>query len=141
MLKNDIKSTPLPFQHMCHWFCKPSSLVISFVLLTFYMLFVVWAYTRLSYRFSQPSSQTIMQTTNPNDESTIINVTDETSTTSGVTSAIPKQGKTGVKQYACDPSGICNVYADPKGQSQCPVTFTDLACLSQCQDVSKRCKE
>ena len=142
MVKNEIKSTPLPFQYMCHWFCKPTSLVISFTVLTFYIFFLVWVYNRISFRFTEnPSSQTIMQTTNPDDQSSLANGSDETSTTSGATSALPNPGKIDVKQYACDPSGICNSYADPKGQSQCPVVFKDPTCLSQCLDISKRCKE
>ncbi len=139
MIKSDVKSAPPPLQHMCQWFCKPSSIVLSFVVLSLYMLLIVWAYDHITKpsQLSPSSSQTIMQTTNEEN----IPAGDDTSTISGAKTGNSTPNKVIIKQYACDPSGICNVYADPKGQSECPVVFSDSRCLSQCQDISKRCKE
>ena len=40
--------------------------------------------------------------------------------------------------YACSPSGQCNVYADPDAAG-CPVAYTDSNCLNQCGDPANRC--
>lgn len=41
---------------------------------------------------------------------------------------------------ACDPSGKCNNYSDPKSAG-CPVTFTNTSCDNLCSDPSKRCRD
>lgn len=40
--------------------------------------------------------------------------------------------------YACDPSGICNSYANPAG-SGCPITFNQSDCYNTCTNPANRC--
>ena len=46
----------------------------------------------------------------------------------------------GPGEYACDPLGICNLYADPIGK-RCPKTFADSMCLGRCSDKSIQCPD
>ncbi|MBI3577148.1 prepilin-type N-terminal cleavage/methylation domain-containing protein [Candidatus Gottesmanbacteria bacterium] len=46
---------------------------------------------------------------------------------------LPAQGN-----YACDPNGICNVYADPR-HSGCPVSYNREDCNNACGNPANRC--
>ena len=40
--------------------------------------------------------------------------------------------------YACDPSGLCGVYHEPK-EKGCPKTYTDVLCSGECTKPEVRC--
>ena len=42
--------------------------------------------------------------------------------------------------YACDPQGVCNYYADP-ASANCPVTFANSTCNNACSNPANRCSQ
>ncbi len=62
-------------------------------------------------------------------------------TPSGSGTPGPSTSPSGSGSLACDPSGQCNIYADPAG-SGCPVVYSDATlCQQACSNPANRCAQ
>jgi len=103
---------------------KPTRVITLFILLiiiisAFILYFLYFAKKQSSVAPSIPSNTTTARFFIP----------------TTVPSAAPLLGP---GPYACDPSGICNIYQDAVGLG-CPKTYADPYCLGACGDTNVRC--
>lgn len=115
------------------------SAIIVFVIVATLFIIVVIGYYFVSI-LKTPKDSSLMETSGSTEE--LQQATQEIPPASPLPDLSPTPRPTGPGTYACSPQGVCNHYKNPENEEfDCPVTFADLHCLDQCEDLTKRCKK